>query len=207
MRIRFSSHPRDGCELNRILQRARVPRGRLDLNTRARIVACALAKHMDRNGGSCYPGVARLARESGYSERTVQRSLAELEAVGFLVRTGKGGRAKSNSYFATLPETVTKTVTPDSETVTPVPETVTTTTGNGDTGVTQGRSERTTREDERSLYRELSSGDANENPVCPLSRQGLRLLTGDDDDIEKFEACGCADCLANVELRRSDWSF
>jgi hypothetical protein len=74
------------------------------LSPRARLVACALAKHMNKDGDSCWPSVALLASECGYPKRLhVQRALAELEKAGFIAREGKGGHAKANRYWALIP--------------------------------------------------------------------------------------------------------
>ncbi len=55
-------------------------------------VLVCLASHSNDDGASCYPSVGRIARMTRYSERTVIRSIATLEADGWLrVVHGKRG--------------------------------------------------------------------------------------------------------------------
>lgn len=50
------------------------------------------------DSGCCWPGVARLAERTGFSERCVRGALRDLEGMG-LVRTVRGGgRGRSNDY-------------------------------------------------------------------------------------------------------------
>ncbi len=63
------------------------------LSPSARLVLLIVAQHADRNTGrNAWPSVARIAAASGYSRRTVQSALAELEADGLLIRQGKAFR-------------------------------------------------------------------------------------------------------------------
>mgnify|MGYP000547126854 FL=1 len=62
------------------------------LHSTSRLVACALAEHIDRNG-QAYPGVAVLARRSGLSERAVRTHLDLLADAGWLSETERGGQA------------------------------------------------------------------------------------------------------------------
>lgn len=72
-----------------------------------RLTACALAKHMDSNGGSCFPSQDTLAEECNCDARSVRRALDALEQHGWITRhqpdqrTGKGWRR--THYQATLP--------------------------------------------------------------------------------------------------------
>ncbi len=68
-----------------------------DLHRTTRHIALTLSLHMSEMGDSCFPSIARLARESGCDSRTVQRHLRTLEAEGWIERgehIGTGGRGK-----------------------------------------------------------------------------------------------------------------
>jgi predicted ArsR family transcriptional regulator len=66
----------------------------------ARLVALVLSTHMDRDGGSCFPSLTTLARETGLSRRTVCNALDELEHAG-LVERARTGRGRPTRYRAT----------------------------------------------------------------------------------------------------------
>jgi hypothetical protein len=70
-----------------------------------RLVAFTLSLHMNERGGSCYPGIALLARESGLAESTVREHIHKLIDAGWLKRSGRvrGGRSVSPAYTACLP--------------------------------------------------------------------------------------------------------
>lgn len=78
------------------------------LSSTARLVALTLSLHMNERGASCFPSVATLAKETGLSDRSVQKSIALLEADGWLeVKQGgspRGGRRAANTYRAAFPE-------------------------------------------------------------------------------------------------------
>lgn len=74
-----------------------------ELNHAAKLVACALAEHMDADGGSCYPSVTTLAGETAQDRRTVQRALRALEASGWITRAEGRGRGHSSRYAAARP--------------------------------------------------------------------------------------------------------
>ena len=57
-----------------------------DLPSVTRLVLHTLAMHMDRYGADCFPGLTRLARESGLDRKTVRRHLAAAEDSGWIVR-------------------------------------------------------------------------------------------------------------------------
>jgi hypothetical protein len=76
-----------------------------DVRAPARLVASRLVSHADREGRS-HPSIARLAYETGLSDRTVQRALSQLRAAGvvtwlsaFEPTTGRHG---SNRYRVSL---------------------------------------------------------------------------------------------------------
>lgn len=74
-----------------------------DLSSTAKLVAYALATYMDRDG-LCWPSVAKLARATSLSRRTVQIAHRELEAFGYLdPGDKKGGARRPNEYRALLP--------------------------------------------------------------------------------------------------------
>ncbi len=73
---------------------------RSDLPSRAIVVYMYLA---DRAGQKefCFPGVPRIARDTGLSERTVQRAMCDLKKEGFVrveERHRTNGAASSNLY-------------------------------------------------------------------------------------------------------------
>jgi hypothetical protein len=80
-----------------------------DLPAPTRHVALTMALYMNERGGSCFPGAARLVRDTGLSRRTVWTALAELENQGWLnvVKRGrravKGGKLEANHYEARTP--------------------------------------------------------------------------------------------------------
>jgi hypothetical protein len=75
------------------------------LSPTRRLVALALSLHMSEKGDSCFPSVPTLAGETGLSERSVYRAVADLVEGGWLARDSSRGR-QSNRYFAVIPDTV-----------------------------------------------------------------------------------------------------
>jgi DNA-binding MarR family transcriptional regulator len=73
------------------------------LTSTQRGVAWALSQHMDRNGGSCFPSVQTLSEDSGYSRRTVQKTVRSLEGVGWIECDAGGGRKRTTRYQARIP--------------------------------------------------------------------------------------------------------
>lgn len=55
-----------------------------------KFIALAYADHADHDGQNMYPAIATISRKTGYSERQVQRVLAQLICDGILYRTGYG---------------------------------------------------------------------------------------------------------------------
>jgi DNA-binding transcriptional MocR family regulator len=81
-----------------------------ELSATRRLVALVLSMHMNAVGGSCFPGIATIARETGLGRRTVIRALQDLQTSGYLTVVERGGTArsgkpKSNSYQARVPST------------------------------------------------------------------------------------------------------
>lgn len=74
-----------------------------DLAPTQRHVAMTLSLHMSERGDSCFPSLPTLARETGYSIRTVIRALHVLQTRGWLSVKRGGGRGRPNRYTATIP--------------------------------------------------------------------------------------------------------
>jgi predicted ArsR family transcriptional regulator len=72
------------------------------VSSSARLVGFVLSTHMDIHGGSCFPSITRLQKESGLGRSTVCRSLDELERTG-LVERHRGGRGRPTRYRAASP--------------------------------------------------------------------------------------------------------
>jgi DNA-binding MarR family transcriptional regulator len=73
-------------------------------STTHKVVLLVLANYADADGG-CFPGQARIARQTVLSERGVRKALAELEAAGLIrrehrYREGQGGRTSDRIYLA-----------------------------------------------------------------------------------------------------------
>ncbi|WP_419600873.1 helix-turn-helix domain-containing protein [Thiolapillus sp.] len=58
----------------------------------AKFVLVALAEHVSGEGRACWHSVSRLARMTGYAERTVRRALRALEAAGLVRIERRPGR-------------------------------------------------------------------------------------------------------------------
>ena len=76
-----------------------------ELPTRAKAVGLVMAMYADADGGSVFPGVERLATETGQGARTVKRALAELRSAAYvaLVSSGQWRRGKADEYRLSLP--------------------------------------------------------------------------------------------------------
>lgn len=81
-----------------------VRRARLHATTK--LIALLLATYADPAGTRIYPGIARLAIQSGHGYRTVQRELARLRAMGLIERLPRAGarRGWSDGYRLILGE-------------------------------------------------------------------------------------------------------
>jgi hypothetical protein len=71
------------------------------IESSARLVALVLSMHMNRNGGSCFPSLTTLQRETGLSRTCVCKALKELEAAKLIERLRSPGRV--THYLATSP--------------------------------------------------------------------------------------------------------
>lgn len=74
-----------------------------DLPPTQRHVALTLSLHMNARGGSAFPAVATLARETGLSKRAVQYALKGLHDGGWLENRRGQGTNGTNLYLAALP--------------------------------------------------------------------------------------------------------
>ena len=59
-----------------------------------RLLALALADHASDDGTRIFPSVSLLADKTVQSERTVQRQLRKMEAIGWLIKVADGGRGR-----------------------------------------------------------------------------------------------------------------
>jgi Helix-turn-helix domain len=86
-----------------------------ELPPMTRHVALTLSTYMNAEGGSAFPGAARLARDTGRSERKVRERLGLLVKAGWLVEVERGGlrgeERRANRYQARTP--VDNSRTPD----------------------------------------------------------------------------------------------
>ena len=66
----------------------------------ARFLWVVLKSFADADGGSCFPGVAKLAEMCGRNRKAIFRYITELEDAGLLARSSgrKGGEWATNSY-------------------------------------------------------------------------------------------------------------
>lgn len=78
-----------------------------DLSMAEKCVAYTLSLHMNERGGSCFPSLDTLHRESGASLATVKRALGTLEEKGFLARERSPGGKTSTRYTALIPSWLT----------------------------------------------------------------------------------------------------
>ncbi|MGW5518491.1 helix-turn-helix domain-containing protein [Nocardia africana] len=90
--------PEDRYEWERIIRRLSIP-------SQQKFLALMLATYADPDGSRVHPGVERLARVMGVTDRTVKRSLAELRSLGLveLVKQGNRWAHKADEYRLTTP--------------------------------------------------------------------------------------------------------
>ena len=72
------------------------------LRPRTRLFAVLLATCADTNGGSIWRSVETFARMTGYSDRTIKRMIAELEAAGRLDTQDRTGKDRTKAACRTL---------------------------------------------------------------------------------------------------------
>jgi len=90
----------------------------LDIPQNEKFVLLAYADHADHNGDNMFPSVALVAKKTGYSERSVQRTTRSLEEKGYLVANGKGPNGTNKWKFGR--GDILSGVTNEAEGVTPV---------------------------------------------------------------------------------------
>jgi hypothetical protein len=73
---------------------------RSELGASAKLVALVLSTHMDADGGSCFPSLATLSRETSRARSTVCQALDDLDHAGLIERV-RGGPGRSTRYRAT----------------------------------------------------------------------------------------------------------
>lgn len=85
---------------------------RARLHATTKLVALLLASYADPDGTSIYPGVARLAVQTGLGYRTIQRELARLRAMGLIAKMPRTGirRGWSDPYRLTFGDDVPASV-------------------------------------------------------------------------------------------------
>lgn len=71
----------------------------LRLNSNALAVADTILEHINRESGYAWPGVDRIAEESGLSKKTAERQIKALKEAGYLDYVKGNGRTHSNHYF------------------------------------------------------------------------------------------------------------
>ena len=74
------------------------------------ILIVGLSMHMTADGEHCHVGVDRIARETGWSRRTVQQRLRALDELFVLIDPGGGrwfkGKGRTNEYFPLIPKDI-----------------------------------------------------------------------------------------------------
>lgn len=88
-----------------------------ELPVHLKYILLAYADHADHEGYNVFPSRRLIAQKAGLDPRTVRRSAAELEELGFLIDDGRG--PKGTRKFRIPIEGVTPTPPPKSEGVTP----------------------------------------------------------------------------------------
>lgn len=87
------------------------------LKDRAKIVGYGLSRFADwHTGRNCHPSDTRLAAVTGVTTRTAQRGRHDLEAAGFIRRTGRQAKTQPVDYVLILPTTTDKVVRTDETT-------------------------------------------------------------------------------------------
>lgn len=128
--------------------------------TTQRHVALTLSLHMNERGGSCYPGIARIARESGLSTRAIQKALRALAKTGWITVAISESPEGTNLYSATIPASYM----PDEGGVSPV---------QGANGVPSGGEPGTPKDDKES---EVSTANAVETVSAAWKEKAPPLI-------------------------------
>ncbi|WP_337456598.1 helix-turn-helix domain-containing protein [Prescottella sp. D32] len=90
--------PSDRFEWERIVRRVHMVQS-------TKLLAFVLATYADMNGSRVRPGVGRLSRVAGVTDRTVKRALATLRELGLIERVKQGNRwaGHADEYRLTIP--------------------------------------------------------------------------------------------------------
>ncbi len=122
-------------------------------------VLLVLANYADDDGMNSFPGVARIARMSRYSERTVKRTIAELATGGWISISERGGGQGHLSGYELNVERLKRcqAVTVHKK------RTVTAATGKGANGARKGAN------DEMPLFVSVIDSPVNHYPPAPLA--------------------------------------
>jgi hypothetical protein len=167
------------------------------LDATARHVAHVLSTYMDGRG-RCWPSRETLAAAVGLSVRTVERAVQRLEAVGWLrVERTEGGRHRTNTYEALLPQTASQRRRLEWETASSTTGNGVIDDRNGVTGVAQKTSKKTSESgapsDAAPLSGSASSARNNKYPEGECERcHETRALVDPDSHY-------CAECFAEHE--------
>ncbi len=82
----------------------------VDIPPMTKLIGLALAVYARRDGGNIHPGQARLAKETGLTDRSVRSHLERLRELGLIERTERGvGNAhmrRADVFRTTIPEDV-----------------------------------------------------------------------------------------------------
>ena len=72
-----------------------------DLTPTERLILLVVASHADNSTGEAWPGIPRIAAESGFTTRTVERALASLAKRGWLRWQTAASKLGTNVYTVT----------------------------------------------------------------------------------------------------------
>lgn len=79
----------------------RAVRSSARLTSTERLVLLTIASHADNRTGEAFPGMPRLAAECGFTVRTIERTVAALDAAGWLARDSAASPWGTNVYRVT----------------------------------------------------------------------------------------------------------
>jgi len=143
-------------------------------------VLLSLANAANHHTGRCFPSVARIARETEASERTVRRALDDLEAAGFITRER---RRRDDGTLATYEyafPAVTTTARPADIDDADQRTSATATTGQSDRAEPEVRQREVEREVDTARARDVVVGAANYVPPGVVDR---RTVSADEAQI------------------------
>lgn len=134
-------------------------------------VLLRLANHCNDQGRQCFPSIAEVAKKVRRSERTVSRSIAQLEADGWLTVERGVGQGKTSHYVINTAMLKTRQAVtfPEDEGGQPRQQKVTATTTKGDSGDKP-------LEPLNGVTVKEPSGEPSQTPPVPLMPANLRLV-------------------------------